>query len=81
MNILLIIFLAPIALFAGLIALKLFIRFFWVWAGLGLLATLVVGGYMVWLITYVPPSVAAYRETPEYKRQQVFDEHGNLRNP
>ena len=81
MNILLTIFLAPIALFAGLIALRLFIQFFWIWVGLGCMAVLAFVGYFWYACADSYARTAAYYASPEYKRQQVFDQQGALRNP
>lgn len=74
MNILLTIFLAPIALFAGFIALAFFIRFFWVWAGLGLVAVASFVGYFCWL-------EMSYWSSPYGKSAAKYNQEYNTLSP
>jgi hypothetical protein len=88
-NILLTIFLAPIALFAGLIALGLFIRFFWLWVGIGLMVVLFPVGYMCWanadsaarMATIQARSKYSAAYKPEYQGACRYDGQGNLMKP
>jgi hypothetical protein len=74
MNILIIIFFAPIAFCAGCIALGLFIRFFWVWAGLGLVAVASFVGYFCWLET-------SYWSSPYGKASAKYNQEYNTLSP